>query len=554
MTASPKHQNSALKPPTAPQRGKKKRPRIKDVENDNIDADMNLDNSQSEQKRQDDAVGAAVTDMDMGIDVPEDEKDAYKELFEAMARFDERGTVYVEQEESPGDADGSGNTNGANVQPDNAKTTGDSKAMSKSKQEKTEDDKPKKKSRRQKKEETRGHIARLKSLAISPEVVDSWDVTASDPLLLVNLKAWPNSVRVPDIWRQKRKYLQNKRGMEKRPFILPSYITDLGIGELRNSQLENDSKKTLKQKQREKMRAKTGKGIEIDPLVLKDAFFKFQTKPKLTPLGDLYYELRELEVDASRFKPGKISAGLRAALGIREDDPPPWLVSMQKFGPPPGYPDIVIPGLNAPIPRGAMFGYQYGGWGKPPVDINGRPIYGDVFGEGLQYRKFDPRFDMESRHKNTLWGEMKSSEEALGAVRKEVVNEAEEETREKDDAKQVALPIAAKPVEEVAPPPAAAMQVPLPIEAIEPPAGGIELRKGVEPGQLYSVLEERKRNVGQNEMHGSKHSYVIDGRDTITDGRVTENPNTNSLTNARKKRKDGAKDGSSSKKQKTFKF
>lgn len=26
------------------------------------------------------------------------------------------------------------------------------------------------------------------------------------------------------------------------------------------------------------------------------------------------------------------------------------------------------------------FGYHAGGWGKPPVDENGKPLYGDVFG------------------------------------------------------------------------------------------------------------------------------------------------------------------------------
>ena len=39
-----------------------------------------------------------------------------------------------------------------------------------------------------------------------------------------------------------------------------------------------------------------------------------------------------------------------------------------------------VPGLNAPIPGGAQFGYHPGGWGKPPVDEFGRPLYGDVFG------------------------------------------------------------------------------------------------------------------------------------------------------------------------------
>lgn len=42
---------------------------------------------------------------------------------------------------------------------------------------------------------------------------------------------------------------------------------------------------------------------------------------------------------------------------------------------------LQIAGLNAPIPGGATFGYQAGGWGKPPVNEDGIPLYGDVFGE-----------------------------------------------------------------------------------------------------------------------------------------------------------------------------
>jgi len=60
--------------------------------------------------------------------------------------------------------------------------------------------------------------------------------------------------------------------------------------------------------------------------------------------------------------------------------PPPWLINMQRYGPPPSYPNLKIPGLSAAIPPGAQFGYHPGGWGKPPVDEAGLPIYGDVFG------------------------------------------------------------------------------------------------------------------------------------------------------------------------------
>lgn len=47
-------------------------------------------------------------------------------------------------------------------------------------------------------------------------------------------------------------------------------------------------------------------------------------------------------------------------------------------------------GLNAPIPPGAQFGYQPGGWGKPPVDEEGNPLYGDVFGISMEPEDDEP--------------------------------------------------------------------------------------------------------------------------------------------------------------------
>ena len=66
----------------------------------------------------------------------------------------------------------------------------------------------------------------------------------------------------------------------------------------------------------------------------------------------------------------------RQALGIGEDDPPPWLINMQRYGPPLSYPHLRIPGLNAPIPPGARYGFGSSEWGKPPVDSKGNPLYG----------------------------------------------------------------------------------------------------------------------------------------------------------------------------------
>lgn len=97
---------------------------------------------------------------------------------------------------------------------------------------------------------------------------------------------------------------------------------------------------------------------------------------------------KELETRLKEKKPGNITDDLRISLGMptgpnAEKVPPPWLIAMQRYGPPPSYPSLKIPGLNAPIPEGCSFGYHAGGWGKPPVDEFGRPLYGDVFGSSM---------------------------------------------------------------------------------------------------------------------------------------------------------------------------
>ena len=113
----------------------------------------------------------------------------------------------------------------------------------------------------------------------------------------------------------------------------------------------------------------------------------------MTGHGDLYYENKEYEYGSGvkDRKPGNLSSRLLEALGVTPGSKmalnpalfcPPWLINQQRYGPPPSYPNLKIPGLNAPIPvaQGAQFGYHSGGWGKPPVDEYGQPIYGDVFG------------------------------------------------------------------------------------------------------------------------------------------------------------------------------
>lgn len=73
---------------------------------------------------------------------------------------------------------------------------------------------------------------------------------------------------------------------------LPDYIAELGVDAQRDAAREVDRKKSLKQNQRDKMRAKMSTSTELalnDEKRLRDALFKWQTTPALTPLGDTYY-------------------------------------------------------------------------------------------------------------------------------------------------------------------------------------------------------------------------------------------------------------------------
>ncbi|CAG8826385.1 20763_t:CDS:2, partial [Dentiscutata erythropus] len=85
----------------------------------------------------------------------------------------------------------------------------------------SDDDKLEKISKKKLKKMNRLSVAQLKQLVKRPEVVEWVDVTAADPKLLVSLKAYRNTVPVPQHWSQKRKYLQGKRGIEKPAFDLP---------------------------------------------------------------------------------------------------------------------------------------------------------------------------------------------------------------------------------------------------------------------------------------------------------------------------------------------
>lgn len=282
---------------------------------------------------------------------------------------------------------------------------------------------PKKLSRKKARRQNRLSVAELKQLVKNPEVVEWFDVSAQDPKLLAHLKAYRNTIPVPAHWMQKRDYLASKRGIEKPPFELPDFIRATGIMEMRDSVREKEDNQTLRQKMRARVQPKMGK-LDIDYQKLYNAFFRFQTKPPMTDYGEVYYEGKEFETNLKERRPGDLSEELKEALNIPPGAPPPWLINMQRFGPPPSYPALKIPGLNAPIPSGAQFGFHPGGWGKPPVDEFNRPLYGDVFGIVQPQAPPDSGEPIERQ----LWGQLEDIEDES-----EQENEEYEEEEEKDD-------------------------------------------------------------------------------------------------------------------------
>ena len=131
---------------------------------------------------------------------------------------------------------------------------------------------------------------------------------------------------------------------------------------------------------------------------------------------------KEYETRLRELKPGELTDDLRTSLGMPLGNnatkvPPPWLIAMQRYGPPPSYPNLKIPGLNAPIPSGCSFGYHAGGWGKPPVDERGRPLYGDVFGVEVPVNPYE-----DEKPSEQLWGEIDSDEVNFFQICQNLIN------------------------------------------------------------------------------------------------------------------------------------
>ncbi|MDP2436276.1 MAG: DUF382 domain-containing protein [archaeon] len=255
-------------------------------------------------------------------------------------------------------------------------------------------------SKRDAKKELKGtRLAVLKRVASDAAEVSEHDANAEDPLFLLLAKRLPGTVGVPGHWVQKKGFLRRQRAGEVPAYQLPPYVQATGVAEMREALRARDGDKTARQLARERVRPKMAR-LELDYQSLHDAFFLHQTKPPLTPHGLLFREgaflssqfpspssssstsSATLPFVAPAFIPGVLSPALRQALGMSTSSsasspqaPPPYLFAMQRYGPPPAYPSLDIPGLNAPLPEGCRYGYQPGEWGRPPTDPAGNPVF-----------------------------------------------------------------------------------------------------------------------------------------------------------------------------------
>ncbi|KAI9823342.1 MAG: hypothetical protein M1832_002566 [Thelocarpon impressellum] len=358
-------------------------------------------------------------------------------------------------------------------------------------------------SKKARKAQNKLSVAELKALVEKPETVDWTDTSASDPRLLVHIKAYRNVVPVPAHWSLKREYLSSKRGVEKPAFSLPKFIQETGIAEMRDAVLEKQDQASLKQKQRERVQPKMGK-LDIDYQKLYEAFFRFQTKPELTRYGEVYYEGKEYETNLRHLRPGELSEDLKEALNIPPGAPPPWLLNQQRFGPPPSYPALKIPGLNAPLPPGASWGYQPGGYGKPPTDEFNRPLWGgDIYGV------IQPQVNTQLGEpvEKSLWGELQEPEE-------ESEEEESEEEEESGDEEEVGAGLETPSGLET--PGGVASTVPSEYVGEVSVGGEFDLRKqrrgteteeSVHPRSAYTVVPEKQGKV--QGFFGSERAYDV---------------------------------------------
>lgn len=236
------------------------------------------------------------------------------------------------------------------------------------------------------------------------DVVEAADGNAADPLFTVTMKVLHRrGVPVPSHWDRLRPFLSHQADREAAA-VVPLRVQRLGVSQLRAS--------------REKYNPHNGgagAGGVVDHVAFMSCFltgtplqrygFGVGGPPYLcSTVGDVFWEGKWYPPPSlagvggggtsstsgedgggnGQMTPGALSTSLREALGMSAASPPPWLYAMQDLRRlPPAYPEMWIPGLNAPIPVGAQWGKGVGQWGQPPRGADQNFLFPGVMDEAV---------------------------------------------------------------------------------------------------------------------------------------------------------------------------
>ena len=194
------------------------------------------------------------------------------------------------------------------------------------------------------------------------KLIELHDVNAPYAIFLMKLKGHRSSVPVPRHWSQKRAFLANQTTRERGDYVVPDFIRDTGVAAVR----VDDGQANI-------AFAKKLQAAYVFPNPHDG------DKTKLSRYGDVFHEMKDVRALRNNFVPGQMSSRLKKALGMTDISPPPWIRSLQLMKRlPPSYPNIKIPGLNAPLPPGAHWGDGVGMWGHPARNERDELVWPDV--------------------------------------------------------------------------------------------------------------------------------------------------------------------------------
>lgn len=216
----------------------------------------------------------------------------------------------------------------------------------------------------------------LKMLSRNPAFVTMDDTQATYARLNVLLKCSNNIVNVPEHWKfRSGVFLSSKVPKyaivhsSQREYVLPRVIAELQVARQSVDQYRLAQRQTAKQAARTNLKVSTSSlsnNLDIDTLYV--VFLSDKSLFRGPVLGgtQLYDERGSSMVGT--FIRKELSPELMNALGMADNQPPPWLHRQQGLPLPQWLEQESIPGLTAPLPQGCHYGFDALGWGEKPTN------------------------------------------------------------------------------------------------------------------------------------------------------------------------------------------